>query len=48
MKGYPDTREKNMISNVKPTGFDWLLIMLIGVVAAAAGIVSYLIYLGFR
>ncbi len=47
MKGYPDTREKNMISKVKTTRFDWLLIMLIGVVSAAAGIVSYLIYLGF-
>ncbi len=48
MRNYNDTREKNMISSVKKTGADWLLIMLIGVLGTAAGIVSYLIYLGFR
>ncbi len=47
MRNYTDTREKHMISRGKPTRFDWLLIMLIGVLGTAAGIVSYLIYLRF-
>ncbi len=41
MRNYTDTREKHMISRGRPAWFDWLLIMIIDVVAAAAGVINF-------